>query len=295
MRGIYFRTTFQAQIIINSNLFIKHPVVNMLVYSQICCMRFTDQLNNTIELKSHPQRIISIVPSQTELLWDLGLRNELVGITKFCIHPQSLLKSITKIGGTKTVDIKKIRALKPDLIIGNKEENEHSQILELQKEFPVWMSDIYNLQDSLKMIEYIGLLVDRVEKSIQIKNQIESSFSNLKIIDKTALYLIWRKPYMGAGKATFIGNMLQQMGLQNVLSDPKGRYPQLSLDEIVLLNPEIICLSSEPYPFKQEHVTELKKKLPNTNVILVDGELFSWYGSRLLKSVNYFNLLNKHF
>jgi ABC-type Fe3+-hydroxamate transport system substrate-binding protein len=261
----------------------------MQYYSQIYRMLFTDQLNTIIDLKSYPKRIVSLVPSQSELLWDLGLREELVGITKFCVHPKELYKSIPKIGGTKTVNMNKVRALKPDLIIGNKEENEHAQILELRKEFPVWMSDIYNLEDSLTMIQSIGALVNRVEEANEIKDNIRTSFLNLKTINKSVLYLIWKNPYMAAGNATFIGDMLHKMGLQNCLTDNSGRYPNLSVEDIKVLNPELILLSSEPYPFKEKHIQEFKQLLPNSKILLVDGELFSWYGSRLLKSVNYFN------
>jgi ABC-type Fe3+-hydroxamate transport system substrate-binding protein len=262
----------------------------MQYYYQICLMLFTDQLNNTIELRTFPKRIISLVPSQSELLWDLGLREEITGITKFCIHTKELYNSVTRIGGTKSINMDNIRELKPDLIIGNKEENEQSQIIELQKEFPVWMSDIYNLQDSLTMIQLVGTLVNRVEVATLLADTIRQSFANLKTTHKRVLYLIW-KPYMAAGKATFIGNMLQKMGLENVLEDSNGRYPGLGMEEIKALNPELIFLSSEPFPFKEEHIQEFKQHLPNTTVLLVDGELFSWYGSRLLKSVSYFNEL----
>lgn len=258
-------------------------------------MLFTDQLNTTIKLKSYPKRIVSLVPSQSELLWDLGLRDELVGVTKFCVHPKELYKTITKIGGTKTLNIEKIRAMKPDLIIGNKEENEQSQILELQKEFPFWMSDIYNLEDALTMIQSVGELVNRAEEANKIKDNIRCSFLNLKTEEKTVLYLIWKNPYMSAGKATFIGDMLHKMGLQNVIIDKNGRYPNLNLEEIKLLNPELVFLSSEPYPFKEKHIQEFKQLLPTSKIILVDGELFTWYGSRLLKSVCYFNELTTNY
>lgn len=258
-------------------------------------MLFIDQLHNTIELKSYPKRIISLVPSQSELLWDLGLREELVGITKFCIHPQEMFKSVNRVGGTKTLNIDKIRALNPDLIIGNKEENEQVQILELQKEFTVWMSDIYNLDDSLNMIEKIGALVNRVEEARMIKNNIQSSFHQLNKSNKSAVYFIWREPYMAAGKGTFIGDILYRLGLQNKIEDDNARYPELNIEEIRTLNPELIFLSSEPYPFKEVHLNELQALLPHTKIVLVDGELFSWYGSRLQKSVAYFNDLIKLF
>lgn len=254
-------------------------------------MLFTDQLNNKIELNSYPKRIISLVPSQSELLWDLGLREELVGITKFCIHPQEMFVTIDRVGGTKTLNIEKIRALKSDLIIGNKEENEQSQILELQKEFTVWMSDIYNLQDALMMIRSVGALVNRVEEAEKLKLSIATSFLNLKTTKKTVLYLIWKDPYMAAGKATFISDMLNRIGLENKISDVHARYPELNIEDIKALNPELILLSSEPYPFKSNHIKELQSILPDSKIILVDGELFSWYGSRLQTSVAYFNEL----
>ena len=254
-------------------------------------MIFKDQINNIIEFKSFPKRIISLVPSQSELLWDLGLRDELVGITKFCVHPKEMFKSVERIGGTKTLNLQKIKSLNPDLIIGNKEENDEKQIVELQKEFPVWMSDIYNLQDALFMIRTVGEIVDRAEEAIEITNRIYTSFNQLKKMDKFVLYLIWNNPFMAAGKATFIGDMINKMGLKNVLLDSKARYPQLTLNDIKELNPELIYLSSEPFPFGLKHIEELKSILPQSKIQLVDGEMFSWYGSRLLKSVRYFNQL----
>lgn len=255
-------------------------------------MLFTDHLNHGIELKGPPQRIVSLVPSQSELLWDLGLQQRLAGITKFCIHPKELFESIPRIGGTKTLNQEKIRALKPDLIIGNKEENERSQVEALQKEFPVWMSDIYTLDDALKTISDIGALTDTSEKAESIAKDIQLSFHKLPFLDKSVLYLIW-KPYMAAGRGTFIGNMLEKIGLKNVIHEDSSRYPELSIEEIVALQPELIFLSSEPFPFKQTHAGELQQMLPDTKVVLVDGELFSWYGSRLLKSVVYFHELVK--
>jgi len=257
-------------------------------------MLFTDQIHHNITFNSYPKRIISLVPSQSELLWDLGMKDELVGITKFCVHPQEMFKSITKIGGTKTLHIDKIRALNPDLIIGNKEENEQAQILELQKEFPVWMSDIYDLKTSLEMINRIGLLVNQPARTTEISTAIQSSFNHLQGLQKSVLYLIWKDPYMAAGRSTFIGDMLLKMGLMNILEDEQARYPELSLEAIKNLNPELIYLSSEPYPFKEKHIKDLQRSLPQSNIQLVDGELFSWYGSRLLKTVDYFNELIKN-
>ena len=163
--------------------------------------------------------------------------------------------------------------------------------VKLQKEFKVWMSDIYTLDDSLTMIEGIGELVNKKEEAKKITTLINTSFEQLKQTHQTVLYFIWKKPYMVAGRATFIGHLLEKIGLKNSISEINSRYPTLSLQEIISLNPELIFLSSEPYPFKEIHIEELQKHLPHTRIFIVDGELFSWYGSRLIHSVTYFNEL----
>ncbi|MES2513131.1 MAG: helical backbone metal receptor, partial [Bacteroidota bacterium] len=150
----------------------------------------------------------------------------------------------------------------------------------------------------------VGKLVNRLEEATAIKNKIENSFLNVNSKQKTVLYLIWKNPYMAAGNATFIGDMLLKTGLKNILSESENesvaslevtkdlsRYPHLSIEDIKTLNPELIFLSSEPYPFKHQHINELQGLLPQAKIILVDGELFSWYGSRLLHSASYFNSL----
>jgi ABC-type Fe3+-hydroxamate transport system substrate-binding protein len=250
-----------------------------------------DQMNRVVEIPSTPKRIISIVPSQTELLFDLGLDEEIIGITKFCIHPADKVKRRLKIGGTKNLNINQIKKLNPDLIIGNKEENEKDQIEELMQHFPVWMSDISNLDDAVEMIRKVGQLVDREEKAGQMASTISASFDNLKI-KSTSLkvaYLIWRKPYIVAGKGTFIDDMLKRCGLKNAFDEE--RYPEVFPGQIVEADPDLVFLSSEPYPFTDRHITEFQALIPNAKIQLVDGELFSWYGSRLLQAPKYFKQL----
>lgn len=254
---------------------------------------FTDQLGNLIQVPFPPQRIVSLVPSQTELLADLGLNDQVVGITKFCVHPKSWKKSKTIVGGTKKFDFDKIHSLKPDLIIGNKEENYQEGIEELRKHYPVWMSDIVTLEDALSMIHKVGVLTDCTERASVVVNDINNSFSSIqKLPAFKTLYLIWKNPWMGAAPGTFIDEMLKICGLENCL-DNKTRYPELTADEIRELNPELILLSSEPYPFREKHLGELQKLCPNARVLLVDGEMFSWYGSRLIKFPAYAEQLKK--
>ncbi len=254
---------------------------------------FTDQLGRVISVPYPPLRIISLVPSQTELLFDLGLDREVAGITKFCVHPRERFNSTLKIGGTKKLDLDKIRDIKPDLIIGNKEENDKSQIETLMMEFPVWMSDISGLDDAMQMISLIGSLIDREDKAEEMVCRIRQRFDDLKLNDQLklkALYFIWKDPYMLAGNKTFINEMLIRGGYINATKS--DRYPVMNIDELRESNPDVIFLSSEPYPFKQVHVIEMKKLFPHAKVIIVDGELFSWYGSRLLQTPGYLQMLS---
>lgn len=249
-----------------------------------------DQLGNTVAIQRPVKRIISLVPSQTELLFDLGLHREVVGFTKFCVHPSSWLKEKTIIGGTKKFDFEIIDSLQPDLIIGNKEENYQEGIEQLRSKYPVWMSDIENLPQALNMIRQVGELVNRSFESASIIKRIESLFLNLPSFEeKKALYLIWRKPWMATGTNTFIHDMLTRLKLVNVIC--QSRYPELTDADIRELNPEVILLSSEPFPFAEKHVDELRALCPQAKIILVDGEMFSWYGSRLQYAPAYFQEL----
>ncbi len=249
-----------------------------------------DQMNQTIRLESTPRRIVSLVPSQTELLYDLGLENEVVGITKFCIHPDNWFRSKNRVGGTKSVDIEKVKSLKPDLIIGNKEENEQGDIEELKKIAPVWMSDIFNLEDAIEMISKIGEITNRRAISLQLSAEIKAGFSDLKnqrmvSYSKSVFYFIWNEPRLVAGKNTFIDDMLTKCGLINLMDD--DRYPEVQDN----MSPDLIFLSSEPYPFRNKHIEEFKVIYPDAKIVIVDGEMFSWYGSRLTKAPGYFTQL----
>lgn len=258
-------------------------------------MLSTDQMARTVEVPAAPQRIISLVPSQTELLYDLGLGERVVGITKFCVHPETWFKTKHRVGGTKKVDLEKVRALKPDLIIGNKEENERKDIEALAAEFPVWMSDIRDLPGALDMITRVGELTSAKEKASALATDIVQAFATLRPLDPTytAAYLIWREPFMVAGHGTFINDMLKRCGLENVFDEGDARYPAITDQQLAESDPDIILLSSEPYPFKEEHIQDLNMICPGTPVRIIDGELFSWYGSRMLKAPAYFNGLLK--
>lgn len=253
--------------------------------------------------KQPPQKIISLVPSLTEMLWYFNLEKEVIAITKFCVHPNEWFATKSRIGGTKNVNINLIKKLQPDLVIANKEENVKEQVEELAKDFNVWVTDVNTLEDALLMINDIGELTHKKQEASTLSTRIKTNFSQLQTTNykpayragrlQTA-YLIWKEPYMTVGGDTFINDMMKHCGLQNIFEN-KSRYPEITLNDLHIANLpagrqgcQLILLSSEPYPFKQNHIDELQKQLPGKKIILVDGEMFSWYGSRLLLAPGYF-------
>lgn len=250
---------------------------------------FTDQIGNVIELQSVPTKIVSLVPSQTELLFYLQLNNKILGCTKFCIYPAHKTKLVKKIGGTKNVNTARVLALQPHLVIANKEENLQTTITELQKFVPVWVSEVNSLNDALQMIQSIGNITNTSKKATLLCNNILNKFNTITKPKQTirVAYLIWKNPYMVAANNTFINNILETLGLHNVFAD-QTRYPAIDIIELQQKKPDCIFLSSEPYPFKQQHINELQAHFPHSKILLVNGEPFSWYGNRLLYTANYF-------
>lgn len=249
-----------------------------------------DQIGHLLNIESPPRRIVSLVPSQTELLAYLGLEKEVAGITKFCIHPEEWFRTKTRVGGTKNVNFDKIAEINPDLIICNKEENKESDVKTLMEKYPVWTSDIHTFDDALNMIKSVGEIMNKTGEAENLILQIKRNFEELRHLKTEplkALYLIWKNPYMAAGKDTFIDSMLSRCNFINVCDTSQGRYPELTMEQIKNLSPEVILLSSEPYPFKEKHLAEFKLYFPRVLSVLVDGEYFSWYGSRLLNAPFY--------
>lgn len=258
---------------------------------------FKDQLQRTVSVPFPPRRIISLVPSQTELLHTFGLDAEVVGITKFCIHPNAWFRQKTRIGGTKQLNMEVIRDLQPDLIIANKEENEQIQIAALAKEFPVWISDIHTLADALEMMTGVGEITDRAAHATALVKDLEWKFGAFAETEKAPKqlkvgYFIWRNPWMVAASNTFIDEMLKVCGYTNAFAK-LSRYPEITTAQLQATDCDLVLLSSEPYPFSERHIAELQAVLPKASIRLVDGEMFSWYGSRLLHSIDYFTGLTK--
>ncbi|MHA7058283.1 ABC transporter substrate-binding protein [Aquimarina sp. M1] len=260
-------------------------------------MLYIDQLGRAIRFTEPPRRIVSLVPSQTELLVALGLSHAIVGVTKFCVHPNTIRKEKQIVGGTKHIHLDKIKELQPDIVLCNKEENTKEIVEVLQEEYPVHVSDISTIDESLELIHQYGKIFDSLKPATTLISEIRSEWNSfLKFITdkpkKKVAYFIWRKPWMVAGKGTFIHHLLEMNGFVNVVGN-QDRYPKISNDELTKLpDLDLILLSSEPFPFSEDHITEMKELVPNTKVILVDGEYFSWYGSRLHKAFSYFKTLH---
>lgn len=252
-------------------------------------MEINDQLRRTIRIEDTPKRIVSLVPSQTELLVDLGLEKYIVGITRFCVHPAFLKQIKAKVGGTKKVNFRKVKELEPDIILCNKEENTKEMVEELEKISPVHISDVANLNDSYDLISQYGKIFNCEALATTLANSIQKKAKSLEELacsspKRKVAYFIWNEPLMVAGKGTFINSMLQLNNFENVFF--QNRYPETSFEELRKMEIDICMLSSEPFPFKEEHK---EKFMPYAKKVqIVDGEYFSWYGSRLLEALEYF-------
>lgn len=235
------------------------------------------------------KRIVSLVPSLTEFLFELGLNTEVVGITKFCVHPESWFRSKQRIGGTKNVQVEKLLSLQPDLVIASKEENIKEQVEQIAEQVPLLLTDVQDYAGALQAMKGIAAACGKEEEGLSLCSQIEKQFALLPSANSKirAAYCIWKDPWMFAGGDTFISDMLAKAGFENVLGQ-LSRYPALTLAQLAEMRPELVLLSSEPYPFREKHIHEVQAEMPGVPVLTVDGEMFSWYGSRLLHAPPYF-------
>lgn len=257
-----------------------------------------DQIGTTHTFETSPSRIISLVPSQTELLYDLGLEDKIIGITKFCVHPYHFKSTKKSVGGTKKVHFEKIRLLQPDIIICNKEENTLEMVEQLRKICPVWVTNIATIEDNFQMITDFGQLFNCRTESQKWNDKLAFALTDFKnyIKDKEikkVAYFIWKKPFMVAGSDNFINELLKLNHFENIYQN-KGRYPEIELKKMRLEgDPDLVFLSSEPYPFAEEDAFEIGRHTHHAKTVFVDGEMFSWYGSRLLKAFDYFKKMHE--
>ena len=255
----------------------------------------TDARGRSVSLQRPPRRIVSLVPSQTELLAHLGLDETVVGITRFCERPSHWRSEKTIVGGTKEVDVDRVAELDPDLILANHEENTAADVEALDPIAPVFVTEVKTVTEALDMIRTVGTLTTSTDQTSTLAGQIVSRFSQLPdFAPLTTVYLIWREPYMTVGGDTFIHDVMSWGGFENAYGE-QTRYPEVSLSVLAEREIDVVLCGSEPFPFHQKDAftEDLREALPNTPVEVVDGQPFSWYGPRLLDTPAYLTELRE--
>ena len=253
----------------------------------------TPDADRTAGSATFPQRIVSLVPSQTELLAALGLDARVVGVTRFCVRPGDWKRRKAIVGGTKNVDVARVRALAPDLVLANREENTREDVEALAAFAPVLVTDVATVAGASAMIREVGARTGTEAVANALAGRIANGFAALPALAPLrAAYFIWREPWMVAGGGTFIGDVLRRGGFANVF-EHAPRYPAVSADEVVAARPDVLLFSSEPYPFRERHLAEWHDRLPGVPCAFVDGEACSWYGPRLLETPEHLRTLRR--
>jgi ABC-type Fe3+-hydroxamate transport system substrate-binding protein len=236
-------------------------------------------------------RIVSLCPSTTETLIDLGLARDLVGVTKFCIHPANVVRDIEKVGGTKTPKIEHILALSPDLVLFNEEENRREDYEALAPHVRVASDFPKTVADVPRHIRWLGELVGRAERAETRAAELERALARVQAARARRpaaqfrfAYLIWRKPWMAAGRDTYVDDLLTRAGGENVFDGAEARYPELELSELDGRRTDVVLLADEPFPFDARHVPEVEGAVrPGTQVELISGDDCCWHGVRSLR------------
>ncbi|MFT5682710.1 MAG: iron complex transport system substrate-binding protein [Myxococcota bacterium] len=247
-------------------------------------MKITDGRGKILSLAAPPKRIVSLVPSTTESLFALGCGESVVGITRFCVHPADRLAGLVKVGGTKDLVIERLEALKPDLVIGNVEENTTEMFQTIEDRFPLYAAFPRTVDDAIDDLRTMGRLIGAEPEAAQWADRITAARQRLHAAvrpGKDFAYLIWRNPWMAVSGDTFISAMLAEAGRVNALADAPTRYPTIEPAQLAEIG--AILLSSEPFPFQDKHREELADLagIPTSRISLVDGELCSWHGVRM--------------
>jgi len=240
------------------------------------------------------RRIVSLVPSLTETLCEVGGRARLMGCTAFCIRPKDVLKdpSVIKVGGTKTVNRERVMALNPDLLLVNLEENELADIDFFKARVECYVNGVKTVAEGIHSIREVAMLIGTPDKAEEFAGRAELALAKLiqQSKDKTPrrlFYPIWKDPWMSINRDTFIHDHLRLCGAENIFSGAPERYPVITLEQVRAANPEIVWLPSEPFVFKQKHAPELAALLPNARIELVDGDNVCWFGTRQIEGMEY--------
>ena len=256
----------------------------------------TDATDTEVNLERPARTVVSLVPSITELVCELRMASRLIGVTRFCVEPADVVRAIRKVGGTKNPDIERIIGLQPELVLANREENREEDVHALREAgIDVYVGEVCTAEQSLAEIERIGQLLGGItmktaesgKEAIEEQRHLERLRPRVR-----AAALIWRNPYMSASGDTYIGDLLRVCGGINVCEEmpSRGRYPRLSLSELVELDPEVILLPSEPYRFRERHAEELLAQHDMSaaragRIYLCDGQNLTWWGVRTGRAI----------
>lgn len=248
-------------------------------------VRLQDHLGRELVLEGAPARIVSLVPSITESLVALGARDRLAGRTEFCIHPAAELALVPTVGGTKTPDLARIRALAPDLVLANKEENREVHVLDLARDLPVFVTDVRTLAGARAWLLELAALLEGRQPGSHEGAEVPAP----RPARPRAAALVWRAPLVGVGEDTYAADVLASAGLANVFGAEAGRYPRLaSTAELAALAPEVLVLPSEPYPWTREEGLDLERELlalgARARSVRVPGESMTWWGTRTARA-----------
>lgn len=250
--------------------------------------KIVDHLDRTVTYSFPPKKVISLAPAITDTMYSLGLEKEIVGRTRFCIHPHDKVEQALNIGGTKDIKLDRIHQLKPDLIIAEKEENTKEIVEELEQHYPVFVFEVQTVDDAFRMIDDLGHIVDRQEEATRLIEKIKALFIEIPHAKgKRVAYVIWKRPYMVVGKHTYIQSLLEKMGFINPFSTFEGRYPVVTECDLKDAHLDYLFLATEPYPFRQKDIAPMADLLPGVQSMIVDGEMF-WYGVKMIEAVPYF-------
>jgi ABC-type Fe3+-hydroxamate transport system substrate-binding protein len=257
-------------------------------------MDAVDGRGRRVELNAPPRRIVSLVPSSTEALWDMGVGGAIVGVTRYCTHPREALNGVAVVGGTKDVDVSAVAALRPDLVVANCEENTREAIEALeQQEIPVWAAFPRTVDAALADLAALGRLVGRAEVGVawgrRGRDMREILRERVGTFTFTYAWMIWRRPWMAVSDDTFIASMLAEAGGRNALASLEGRFPEVAAEALGAADPDVVLLSSEPMPFSWRHADELAAAsgVPRSRFRRVDGSFASWHGTRMAAGFAY--------
>lgn len=240
-------------------------------------------------------RIVSLVPSVTELLFALGLGPNVVGRTAFCVHPRPAVKKVPSLGGTKKIDFDKLAAARPTHVVVNVDENPKSMVDRIADTgAEIVVTHPIDVEDNIPLYRTMGAVFGREAAAAGLVRDLETAMAEAdaaaaRLPRRDVLYLIWKDPWMTVSADTYISRMLAKVGWRTLGHDPGVRYPEVALDDATLERADLILLSSEPFPFKDRHARDLAAQFPAhaEKFMRIDGGLVSWYGSRAIDGVRY--------